>query len=393
MANFIHTSDWQIGMPFKGLKESSRARMADDRIDVIKSIEKLIKNGDEPIEFVLVCGDLFDSYNPPAALIEKTKRAIEFVTVPVYVISGNHEWGEFQNVFDSEAFKSRMPKNLVILEPGLTRVNDSTEIYALPLKAKHGLEDPFSDYNPMPRTPGVKRILAMHGQLDGMIDLKDVETGTASSQIKLARLIEMLDKGEVDYVALGDRHTTTDVENLGPLTRSSNGRVFYSGAPEPTGYREENQRNVLVVDLSGDEPKVKPREVGKWRFATIGTPQNPIELKSRAEIDDLLDKWQAEESQTTCVKLYCNKYFGVEDDWHLKRRLVALDSDDFAFFRESKRNSEFVQKVELNIEDENPIGLSGFLLDASKELQSAAKSGDELASQALEILAELKARA
>ena len=46
------------------------------------------------------------------------------------------------------------------------------------------------------------------------------------------------------YVALGDRHSTTEV--------GGTGRIWYSGAPEPTAYDEIDPGNVLIVDLSAD---------------------------------------------------------------------------------------------------------------------------------------------
>ena len=44
------------------------------------------------------------------------------------------------------------------------------------------------------------------------------------------------------YVALGDRHSTTNV--------GTTGRVYYAGAPEPTDYDETDPGNVLIATLA-----------------------------------------------------------------------------------------------------------------------------------------------
>ena len=56
--------------------------------------------------------------------------------------------------------------------------------------------------------------------------------------IGLERLEEKIRAGMIHYVALGDRHSTTDV--------GATGRVWYAGAPEPTAYVETDPGNVLL---------------------------------------------------------------------------------------------------------------------------------------------------
>lgn len=385
MGKFIHTADWQIGMKFKGLKESSRAQMTQDRFEVINQIARLCKDSSENIEFVLICGDLFDNADLEASTVEKTCRNIGKIPVPVYVLAGNHEWGSFKNILETDTFLNSKPANLVVLEPGLVKVNDTTEIFALPMRSKI-VTQPFKDYENLPRTPGIKRILAMHGNVDAVIDMSERSSGNASAPIKMSELLELLNSGQVDYVALGDRHSTTDVESHpNPIKAESSGRVFYSGAPEPTDFDEENQRNVLIVDLAGQRPSVKPKEVGKWRFARVGKPSAPIDLESRDEIDILLSSWQEQEGPTVCVKIYCNKYYNYEDDLYFKNRMAEFDSNDFAYFQESQRNTEFVQKINFDFTDPNPLGLSGFLFDSYTELREKVATGDEVAARALEL--------
>jgi DNA repair exonuclease SbcCD nuclease subunit len=385
VSKFIHTADWQIGMKFNGLKPSSRDQMKSDRFEVINQIASVCNNSEGEVEFVLICGDLFDNADLETNLIEKTCRNIGKIPVPVYVLAGNHEWGGFKNILQTETFLKMKPANLVVLEPGLVKVNDTTEIFALPMRSKI-VTDPFKDYENLPRTPGVKRVLAMHGSVDSVIDLAERGSGNSSAPIKKSELLELLNSGHVDYVALGDRHSTTDVESHpASLKPESSGRVFYSGAPEPTDFDEENQRNILFVDLDGNLPSVKAIEVGKWRFARVGKPKAPLDLESREDIDRLLNSWRDQEGQTVCVKLYCNKYYSYEDDLYFKTRIADFDLNDFAFFQESRNKAEFVPKIHFDFNDPNPLGLTGFLLDTFSELRQKVAIGDDTAARALEL--------
>ena len=69
------------------------------------------------------------------------------------------------------------------------------------------------------------------------------------------------------YVALGDKHSRTQV--------GSTGRVWYSGSPEVTNYDhiESDPGHVLVVDVDEHDPArpvtVDARRVGRWRFVTL----------------------------------------------------------------------------------------------------------------------------
>ena len=79
--------------------------------------------------------------------------------------------------------------------------------------------------------------------------------------IALERLEERISAGLIHYVALGDRHSTTNV--------GTTGRVYYSGTPEPTDYDETDPGNVLIVHLSADRVDV---DVKHSRHVAISAP-------------------------------------------------------------------------------------------------------------------------
>ena len=91
---FLHTADWQIGKPFQSITDTSkREALRQKRLDTVRGLKSLIVK--EKLDFVLVCGDLFDSATPDQATVSGLCAAIGELEVPVYVIPGNHDHGDF----------------------------------------------------------------------------------------------------------------------------------------------------------------------------------------------------------------------------------------------------------------------------------------------------------
>ena len=189
--------------------------------------------------------------------------------------------------------------------------------------------------------------------------------------ISLQGVEAALDAVLVHYFALGDRHSTTSV--------GKTGRVWYSGAPEPTDFNEVDPGNVLVVDLDGEQPRVEPHRVGTWSFVQQG-----MHLAGHADID-ALDDWlgQFAAKSLTIVRLSLAGQLSVSQ----KARLDAMLADHgeiLATLDVHEPGSEFVViPDELDISD---FGLSGYAGEALSDLVAAARSGGEQAADAREAL-------
>ena len=109
---------------------------------------------------------------------------------------------------------------------------------------------------------GATRVLVAHGG----VDVLDPDP-TKPSLIRLAGVEDALARGAIHYVALGDKHSLTDV--------GSTGRVWYSGSPEVTNYDdvEADPGHVLIVDIDEADPQhrvtVESARLGRWRFSTL----------------------------------------------------------------------------------------------------------------------------
>ena len=75
MARFIHTADWQIGKPYRRIKdEQKRFKLRQERLTAISRIREVSRK--EKSQFVLIAGDLFDSPTPSNSCITEVLEAI-----------------------------------------------------------------------------------------------------------------------------------------------------------------------------------------------------------------------------------------------------------------------------------------------------------------------------
>jgi DNA repair exonuclease SbcCD nuclease subunit len=72
--------------------------------------------------------------------------------------------------------------------------------------------------------------------------------------------LQAIQEQRFHYLALGDRHSTTNV------TGQAEGRIWYSGTPEAFDFVEIDNGNVLLVEAAETGVRVAPKRVGTWRF-------------------------------------------------------------------------------------------------------------------------------
>ena len=83
----LHTADWHLGRTLEGhSRQEEQERMVDELCAIAR---------DEAIDLVLIAGDIFDTYNPPAAAEELYCKALARLgdggRRVVVVIAGNHD--------------------------------------------------------------------------------------------------------------------------------------------------------------------------------------------------------------------------------------------------------------------------------------------------------------
>ena len=222
---FIHTADWQLGMTRHFLSGEAQPRFSGARLDAVRRIGELAV--EEGCEFVVVCGDVFESNQIDRQVLV---RALDVMAstpqVTFYLLPGNHDPLDAASIYRSNGFREGKPENVIVLENSQpVPVADGIELVAAPWTSKRPLCDLVDQACALGEPTEALRIVAGHGALDTRSPDAD-----NPALITLARLEERIEAGEIHYVALGDRHSTTN--------EGTSDCVWYSGAPEPTDYDE-----------------------------------------------------------------------------------------------------------------------------------------------------------
>lgn len=366
MVKFLHTADWQLGMTRHFLNDEAQARFSAARLDSISTIRELAAA--EGCDFIVVCGDVFESNHiDRQVLVRALENMRAAPQVAFYLLPGNHDPLDPSSIYRSPTFKSHRPDNVTVLETSEpVPAAPGVEMIAAPWLNKHPLADLAGDAcADLERTDAV-RIVVGHGAVDSLSpDPND------PALISLSRLEDKINEGSIHYVALGDRHSTTDV--------GSSGRVWYSGAPEPTDYDEDDPGNVLIVTLDADSKSVDKRRVGTWRFE-----RNDRDVSSDADID-AVDEWLAglTDKSRTIVKLALVGQVSVAQKARLED-LLAHHEDLLAALESWERRSELV--VIPDDADLEHFGLSDFAAEAVSDLRRTAESDNEEAAAARDAL-------
>jgi DNA repair exonuclease SbcCD nuclease subunit len=369
MVRFVHTADWQLGMMPRSLSQEARGRFAEARIGVIRTIGALAT--EQNCEFVVVAGDVFESNQVDRATVRRALDAMKEADVPFYLLPANHDPLEPGSVFRADPFVANRPENVHVLEGGAALVvRPGVEIIAAPWLSKRPVRDlvaeACSDLTPL--DAGV-RVVVGHGAVDVLSP-----DSTSSQLIVIGELEAAIDRGCITYVALGDRHSTTDV--------GRSGVVWYSGAPEPTDFRETDPGNVLVVEAEHGRVSVEKHHTGAWQFVDHHADVNGVE-----DADQLRSWLDALSSKTTTViQLRLVGTITLQLKAMLDN-LVAEEANRFAAIRVAASSDIALVPDDADFTD---LGLSGYAASTASSLRALASGPDpEVAQDALSLLFRL----
>ena len=357
MVKFLHTADWQLGMTRHYLSAEAQPRFSAARVDAIERIGFLAM--EQKCEFVIVSGDVFESNHVRRQVVLRAfEKMAATPEVTFYLLPGNHDPLDASSVYCSSTFIEHQPQNVRVLD-GTDPVAAMTgvELIPAPWPNKHPDTDLVDAACRELEPSDAVRILVGHGTVDSMSPNPDDQ-----KLIALEPLEGRIESGLIHYVALGDRHSKTDV--------GTSGRVWYAGAPEPTDYSETAPGHVLVVELDADYINVVTRHTGTWRFVRREWP-----LSGTEDIDTLED-WLAEldDKDRTIVKLSLVGQVSVAQKARLDA-VLDLNGDRLAALETWERRSDLVMLPDAA--DLDHFGLSGFARDALLDLREMAESGEE----------------
>ncbi|MGI4895208.1 MAG: metallophosphoesterase family protein [Janthinobacterium lividum] len=369
---FVHTADWQLGMTRHFLDADAQPRYTSARIDALRRIGQVAR--EHEAEFVVVCGDVLESNAIAPRVLARSLEAMSEMGVPVYLLPGNHDPLDASSILASEAVRGT-PGVHVLDGSGPVEVRPGVEIVAAPWTSKHPTHDLVGAALAAALTTGppadaTLRILVGHGAVDELSpDRED------AARIALAPLEAAIEDGRLHYVALGDRHSTTQVGRTGA--------VWYSGTQEVTDRLESDPGNVLVVEISdASPPKVEPVRVGTWSF-----PHLRADLDSAADVDTLRARLTALPSKArTVVTLSLTGSLSLREKAILDD-LLAEQSHLLAGVQQWERHTDLaVRPDDHELAD---LGIGGFADSAIGELTALATGGGPQAETARDALSLL----
>ena len=350
MVKFLHTADWQLGMTRSFLSEEAQGRFTQARIDAIRTMADLAREAGA--KFGVVAGDVFESNLLSPQTVARSLEAMRASRLTWYLLPGNHDPLDAASIYRQREFLERKPENVKIMVDHLPiPADDGVELVGAPWPNKRPLRDlikaGLADVEP---ARGIIRIAVGHGAVDTLAPDK-----TNPAIIGLSDAERAIEDGRIHYLALGDRHSSTEV--------GGKGRIRYSGAPEPTDYDEERPGFALLVDLTAERCQVQELPVAKWRFM-----RKVFELSGDADLTMLrawFDDLTSKENLIVKIGLKGALSLGghaelarvLEDARHL---LGALETWD--------RESQLI--VRPTAEDLSGLGLTGYAHAALQDLQT-----------------------
>lgn len=250
---FLHTSDWQLGMTRHFLSEGSQERYSQARFDAIRTMGRIAQ--EEQCRFLLVCGDAFESNQVNRKTVARAMEALKEVPVPVFILPGNHDPLNAASVYRSSTFIERKPAHVQVLENAVPiRVAEEVELVGAPWLSKRPVTNPLEDaINALEPVSGVNRICLAHGAVDTLAPDRE-----SAGIISVAMLEQAITEGRIHFVALGDRHSLTKV--------GDSGRIWYSGTPESTDFREKQSGYIHIVEIEDGTVSSKGIRIGQWHF-------------------------------------------------------------------------------------------------------------------------------
>ena len=268
----LHTSDWHLGISFRG------ASAADDQRYFIKQITEIIK--EHGIDAVLIAGDIFDRSIASSEAIELYDEAVTAICAKLgaklFVIAGNHDGAqrlsqcgkllESAGLYVCGSLK-REQKGIILgnTEIFLLPWISTDKVRALYPEEAEGIASMQDAYELVCRkmreafTPGLKHIVLSHAFTVNA----ETSVSDRSAELGMASAVSGSVFDGFDYAALGHIHKPQD----------AGADIRYSGSPMPYSFgREEKQeKSVTIIDTADMSREIIPIKPLHRRTTLTGT--------------------------------------------------------------------------------------------------------------------------
>ncbi|UTZ38326.1 exonuclease SbcCD subunit D [Vibrio campbellii] len=253
---FIHTSDWHLGRQFHNVS------LLDDQQAVLDQLIQYVE--DNPVDAVVVAGDIYDRSVPPTIAIELLNKVVKRIcgelNTPMILISGNHDGAERLG-FGSEQMKNAGLHIISNFEDMLTPVVIETEsagqvaFYGMPYndpeQVRFAYQEPVSTHDQAHKLlaekiteqfqPEQRNVLVSHCFVDGAIESESERPLSIGGSDRVSHEHFL----NFDYVALGHLHQPQ---------KKGEEYIRYSGSLMKYSFGEQNQKKgftLVEIDQNG----------------------------------------------------------------------------------------------------------------------------------------------
>ncbi|TOG49307.1 exonuclease sbcCD subunit D [Vibrio parahaemolyticus] len=252
---FIHTSDWHLGRQFHNVS------LLEDQLAVLEQLIQYIENN--PVDAVIVAGDVYDRSVPPTIAIELLNRVVKRIcgelNTPMILISGNHDGAERLG-FGSEQMKRSGLHIISNFEDMLTPVVIETKaaghvaFYGMPYndpeQVRYVYKELVSTHDEAHKLLAEKiteqfqsehrNILISHCFVDGAIESESERPLSIGGSDRVSHEHFL----NFDYVALGHLHQPQ---------KKGEEYIRYSGSLMKYSFGEQNQKKGFTLVEIGKE--------------------------------------------------------------------------------------------------------------------------------------------
>jgi len=294
-------------------------------------------------------------------------EALKDVTIPVFILPGNHDCLNAASVYRSSTFIERKPAQVQVIEnTTLIKISEGVELVGAPWMSKRPVANPIAEaINSLVPANKITRICMGHGAADTLTP--DMESAVTISVAALERAIA---EGNIHFVALGDRHSLTKV--------GEGDRIWYSGTPEATDFGELQSGCAHIVEIGDDSVTTRSIQIGHWRFIE----RERVDLNTADDVDALLKSLEAiENKERTIIRLNLVGSLSLAAYGELQNHLVAA-KDVFGAF-DVKEAALLVLPDDTDFAN---LGFSGFADGTVQRLRSKISESGVEATTAREAL-------
>ncbi len=335
------------------------------RFDAIRTMGRIAKAKD--CQFILVCGDTFESNHVDRKTVARALEALKDVPVPVFLLPGNHDPLNAASVYRSTTFIERRPAHVKVIESAApVEVVEGVEFVGAPWMSKRPATNPIEEVlNTLTPASGIVRICMGHGAVDTLTPDRE-----AAGAIAVATLERAIGEEKVHFVALGDRHSLTKV--------GTGERVWYSGTPEPTDFSETQSGRVLIVEVDNEQVSTEEVQIGQWRFIE----RDHVDLNTGDDVDALRKSLEEiENKDRTVIRLKLVGTLSLSLRGMLQDYLLAA-KDVFAAC-DVREDDLLVLPDDTDFDD---LGFSGFADGTVQRLRSKIDEGGDEGAAARDAL-------